>query len=552
MPILLSSGEGMSLQCVCCLADIVEGESSEGMQCGHMFHDDCIRRYMQVKGLQNFKDLACPTCKNTGWDCDRLEAEQRELLTAQPPTAAMAAEIVALFEESPPGPSHAEEAEASAAEAEASAAAAEAEASASVPDFDAEARSSAVQEAPDSTVHSGPIETFLVPALAMPIQTKMAQEGFQIECVNAWNSHEQDQQVMCVDCQEPCVKYRVKSKGQGTFVCRKCDYVHTRLYRDEGAGYRKILCEMPPAELKDFFTKAKDMNSKDQKAWLDSKKEKWSVRERTFSNGGSFKPLSVWATDGFDPVIIAEKSLPQDVMPDRMWGMVYRVPILSVNVQGSDGKRSFSSATAVAKPTSVAKRLKMLENCSDEGRNAQQDPDNLSNPSTSDASTSSDSKLNSAQKRARKKSKIAKKKAKCERKNAKKEKVKQVQVARDQKAAEKRIQQDEKQTSNAAKKAEQQVRLTCVSTSKKLDSAIASVEKTLRTPGAVCLGEEMSVPLKRMQEQLVQLKAYVDGFLYGREDWQAFTLSTDLTKLVADVKKHEAVFHFNVRTFAPA
>ena len=183
MQILLSSGEGMAVvkfQCVCCLQDIVDGEIPEGLQCGHMFHNECIRRYKEVKGLQNFKDLACPTCKNTGWDVDRLEAEQNGLLTAQPPTAAIAAEIVDLFAPSPPGQLHAEPEVL--------------DSSAAVPDLDAEARSSAVPEVLDSIVRVGPIEKFLVPPLAMPIQMKMAQEGFSIECVPAWNSHAQDPQ----------------------------------------------------------------------------------------------------------------------------------------------------------------------------------------------------------------------------------------------------------------------------------------------------------------------------------------------------------------------
>ena len=66
----------MPVPCLCCLADIGDDEISEGLQCGHMFHNECIRRYMEVKEIENIKDLACPTCKLSGWDVDRLEVDR--------------------------------------------------------------------------------------------------------------------------------------------------------------------------------------------------------------------------------------------------------------------------------------------------------------------------------------------------------------------------------------------------------------------------------------------------------------------------------------------
>ena len=85
---------------------------------------------------------------------------------------------------------------------------------------------------------------------------------------------------------------------------------------------------------------------------------------------------------------------------------------------------------------------------------------------------------------------------------------------------------------------------------KKLDTAIGSVEKTLRTPGSNCIDEALHAPLKLIMAQLAEAKAYVEGFIFGQCDWKAFDLQIDVQQLIATAKKHEAVFQFNVRTFA--
>ncbi len=42
-------------------------------------------------------------------------------------------------------------------------------------------------------------------------------------------------------------------------------------------------------------------------------------------------PTGVWANQGFDGEAIEKGSLPEDVMHHRLFGLVYRVPILEVN-----------------------------------------------------------------------------------------------------------------------------------------------------------------------------------------------------------------------------
>ena len=62
--------------------------------------------------------------------------------------------------------------------------------------------------------------------------------------------------------------------------------------------------------------------------------DKHTVRERHFDLAGTFKPLSVWATNGYDPQTIAEKSQPEDVMVSKMFGLVYRAPELTIGARG--------------------------------------------------------------------------------------------------------------------------------------------------------------------------------------------------------------------------
>ena len=83
---------------------------------------------------------------------------------------------------------------------------------------------------------------------------------------------------------------------------------------------------------------ATDMNG--QKRLLAAVHESYGMRERHYEHGGACKPLSVWTSLGYDGSIIATKSHPVDCMPDRMFGLVYRVSDLYVGARGSDGTRA--------------------------------------------------------------------------------------------------------------------------------------------------------------------------------------------------------------------
>ena len=75
--------------------------------------------------------------------------------------------------------------------------------------------------------------------------------------------------------------------------------------------------EVPREDRVAFFKKAKNASNADQRALVEQVKTKFSKRERVFSHGGTFKPLSVWRRLGYDEDVISTESLPQDVRPNR-------------------------------------------------------------------------------------------------------------------------------------------------------------------------------------------------------------------------------------------
>ena len=593
----------MPVHCICCLEAIADGERSEALQCGHVFHEECIRKYKEIQGIADVYELRCPTCKMSGKALEKLSKMPSSWANGGSPP--LDDDQFVVSDDCAPQPDEVGQVVSPARTVVADTAIVEV-GQVAPHDYDTARVSvcpvvSDAQELPPGqgrpmgsddgdpepgevapAVPNGPVPTpaptELVPAassgddgMTMPMMTQAAQEGFKIELVHAWTT---PQQVLCCDCREPCVSYRVRSKGQGTFVCNQCAYVHTRLYRTEGAGYRAQLCTISTEDLTEFFKKAKTMNAKDQKALLNSCMEKFSTRERTYMYGGMFKPLSAWQNDGYDPTIIATKSLPQDVMPDRMWGLVYRVPLLSINDQGSDGQRHSSAACAQAKPTSLAKRLKLLapkgERQAAEGDAGEDADPGAEEPSEATSDSSLDSSDATSNERNKDKKKEMKKAVKemCktqrekekQKEKAAKEKAEHQEACRkqreDRKQAAKQQRLDRKAAALAAKTAaietnaaKAKVKATCTALAKKLDTAIGGVEKTLRTPGSQCLPDGVRTPLVDALAELTKSKAYAEGFLFGDEDWTTFEEPTDTQRLLDTAKKHEAVFRFNVRTF---
>ena len=116
---------------------------------------------------------------------------------------------------------------------------------------------------------------------------------------------------------------------------------------------------MSEGEQIEFFRKSKVADADQQRGLIEECQTKYKVRERNFQYGGELKPLSAWTALGYDAALIETRSLPEDIMPDRMFGMVYRCPLLTMNIGGSEGSRE-QTMLAASQDVRRNKRLKAM------------------------------------------------------------------------------------------------------------------------------------------------------------------------------------------------
>ena len=301
------------------------------------------------------------------------------------------------------------------------------------------------------------------PGPAQPLLTGGVTKGFSIDSVAAWNF--EDHKVMCSDCAVECsiVNCRLLAKVAGKFRCPQCSSTHTKIHRSFGAGMSASLLRIPEADRQSFFKNAKDLSQNQMADTLTAVLNKFECWEQTYEHGGTFRPLSVWARDGYDPHIIETQSLPQDIRPDRMFGMVYRVPELRVIEKGTRGRRSDTSYN-VGPQKKKRKGSKQVLDGDNAGDDEQPEPDpkeevpgddelpkpdpdagadqkSPSTPPTSCSSSSSDSSDSSSdsssssdkkKKKKKKKTKKTKKTKQSKKLDKKKKKAKQEQTRKAQ------------------------------------------------------------------------------------------------------------------------
>ena len=107
--------------------------------------------------------------------------------------------------------------------------------------------------------------------------------------------------------------------------------------------------KIPPAEREQFFKFARENNAraiKEKISFLMRRHETW---EKRYQSGGSYLPLSVWATQGYDTQRIERLSRPEDIMEDHVLGKVYRVPILGIWEVGARGRMVADESVAQPK-----------------------------------------------------------------------------------------------------------------------------------------------------------------------------------------------------------
>ena len=372
--------------------------------------------------------------------------------------------------------------------------------------------------------------------------------GLVIASIPAWNKTED---VVCVDCQTTCnpLTCRIVSKMEGKWRCPQCNSTFTKLYRKQGAGVASQLQEFTPAERTAFFKDAKSQTSSALSMSFVSMKKKYAREEKVYTHGGAFKPLSVWITMGYDGEALRTLSTPEDVMNDRVFGSVYRVPELTILDRGVLGQ---SAETSLAtKPSKRARNgqpaiASVAE--ADGGATGEIDENGGSDSSSDSSDDSADSATDVVEQRARKLRKRAarreRKAAKRQKKNEQKEKDRlhhaelaakleakaDAKKAKDAMVAEKKaatlLQAATKKAEQAcaralakedaiAAKQEAKDRAFYANIDKKLDVCISDIERTFRSAGADLVPPESKQHLTKLLKDVTRMKTVVGSFVAG-------------------------------------
>jgi hypothetical protein len=452
-----------------------------------------------------------------------------------------------------------------------------------------------------------PVEVDL--QLAMPKKIQAGMQGFSIDAVASYAEHDVVSKPICCDCLQECTSFRIKSKGDNGARCTKCDYTRLRIHRDKGAGFSHKLMEIPKETLVEFFKASHQMTAREQRTSYDLTMSKHSTRERYFERGGAFKPLSVWEREGYDVTPIATKSEPEDVMPCRLFGLVYRVPTLTVGQRGTDGHANKSAAHSRWVDNSEEKRLRAAPSiaaadaeempaaaskaasaaapsraasaaapsraasaaASSRAASAKEEmpaavkeePTTDDDSSCSSSSSSLERDGNKKDSKKYKKVKLMKKKRKKQEKKQKKEakklKAEQVKLARqereDKKAATiaaKKAESEEKAEQKRIESAEKKISSRSIALAKadasKLDGAIASLQKTFRAPGADRVDDSAKKPLENRLQELTVYHSRAILQVSGLPPGDEYVPCPELKEMIANTKKLETIFMLIVRT----
>ena len=279
--------------------------------------------------------------------------------------------------------------------------------------------------------------------------------------------------------------------------------------------------KIPPAERAQFFKFARENNAgaiKEKITFLMKRHETW---EKRYQSGGSYLPLSVWATQGYDTQRIERLSRPEDIMEDHVLGKVYRVPVLGVWENGTKG-RSITDDSEAGPAKRRRKAAPALPPPPAEEEPAADDPAGDSEPgedpesgesSDSSSSSSESSGKHKKKKKDKKKKKKAKKDKKDKEKARKKEREEKQRERERQREAAKKEREEARAAAAAARAVEraqaQQERAEksqAAAVQKQVDKAVASLDGTLRSAGANLVDNTLKTALIAEREALLHLR----------------------------------------------
>ena len=142
--------------------------------------------------------------------------------------------------------------------------------------------------------------------------------------------------VECMHCNMPVEldKAIIRGKRAATFRCRAC-HSKVNIIAKHSGWPPKVFSSMTE-EQKIAFMKdtAGTKHALTRQLKIEAKKFKTDVKY--FDEGGAFKPLTVWAKDGYDPALIEKNTAPENKRSCPILGVVYRVPIVSIGHRGAE------------------------------------------------------------------------------------------------------------------------------------------------------------------------------------------------------------------------
>lgn len=437
--------------CLICQADLFDETPRLSLSCGHCFHKECLDELQRVKELA-LSDVKCPVCKRNANDCLQLEQAMGDGFKA--PGSAARTQATITIDESP-----------------------SAAASASAPsepvgaDAGAEAKAEPAPKKPLSTAEVGAVQGLHLHALVKQDTVTCGTCGLDVEML----------------------KCRVMSKSKMTWKCKKCDTKTTMLYRHFGRGANSLLTEIPEDERKKFFAETSDKNQSATVQKAHDLLDKYESKESGYEQGGEYLPISVWVNRGFDGAAIESKSLAKDIRECRLFGLVYRVPILKTFERGMTGLKATSTLQANGKRQKTAASSSAAKGDAD-AADADADPINPPTDESSDESGSSSSSSSS-----KKKSKKAKKKGtKKKKRSSKKEKKRLQKEKKRQKEAEKLAKKDA-----AEKEKESKLKIkTATNIAMKLGGPLSSFQKHLDNPAIAMVPSAVKDQAKSTFEKL--------------------------------------------------
>ena len=308
------------------------------------------------------------------------------------------------------------------------------------------------------------------------------------------------------------------------------------MYRKFGKWPTDEWMQIPEKDRQEFFRNSDGCSSDELVSKAKNVLEGYTVKEKFYSNGGSFLPLGVWKSKGYNPEDIEANSKQCDIGWCSVVGRTYRVPILCTGDRGSTGTKE---SEHIEKPKPIKKKNNQVaepENSSGAASSAAASvPESEKSSSSSDSSSSSSSSSSSHKKKKKDKSKKSKKK---KTKKSKKNKDKK------ESPAERKARENLEKARAKEEEKRQNVKKTLASSIKsKVSGGICAIESTFAKPMSKDLPEMMKKSARTILDELKGWDSDATNIIADPTKPIDLPDIKTVGKLAQDAKKIDALLH---------